>query len=185
MKKIIALALVLTMVFSMALTVSAEETIVGSDSLPQTPSAPVDIKITVNGSIVDQYAFDIEYGSLTFTFGATLEWNPDSYEYEPVGSDGVWSANNDADKITVINHSNQPIYTAAKVESTTTEYGKLTLKVSEGGMIEGCKVGDSKGDRKLTLTVSVEGDPIVSEASAAKIGSVVVTVSQNPITNQQ
>ena len=181
MKKIIALALVLTMVFSMALTVSAEETIIGSASLPQTPSAPIDIKITVNGSVVNQYAFDIEYGSMSFTYGSPMEWNPDTYEYEPSGTAGVWTAANNGDQIKVVNHSNAPIYCAAKVQSDNNSYGAFTLKVTDGAQIPGCDVGTTKGSVFHVMKVSIEGSPIVSTATEQKIGSVMVTVSQNPI----
>ena len=183
MKKILILALALVMAFSMTTAVSAAdgEPLVGQDSLPQTSGTPVEIKITVNGSVVNQYAFDIEYGSMSFTYGSPMEWNPDTYEYEPSGTAGVWTAANNGDQIMVVNHSNAPIYCAAKVQSDNNSYGAFTLKVTDGAQIPGCDVGTTKGSVFHVMKVSIEGSPIVSTATEQKIGSVVVTVSQNPI----
>lgn len=185
MKKIIALALALTMVFSMALSVSAKETF--GDGKDSYTSGDVNVVITIDGvHIVHKYAFDIVCGSMEFVYGESLEWNPDDYKYVPSGSAGDWNpADDEANKITVINHSDLPIYCEAEAEVTDTKNGNFTLAVSAGDEIAACDVKTEKGSLSHTMTVTLEGAPSISYAKQIKIGSVVVTVSKKaPATNE-
>lgn len=181
MKKIIALVLVLTMAFSMALTVSAAETpdFVG-ESLENVPTNSVDVVITIDGvHVVHKYAFDIEYGSMEFIYGESLEWDPTEYKYVSSGNAGDWSAATaHANEITVINHSDLPIYCSADAQVTDTTNGNFTLAVSNGAEIAACDINTVRGSLSHTMTVTLEGAPYISSAKQQKIGSVVVTISK-------
>lgn len=180
MKKLLALALALVMAFSMALSVSATSQGYGeAGDLPDTNMPSVDIKVTVNGNVVHKYAFDVEYGSLSFTYSTGMVWDTEAYEYKPQG-EGSWvPTETGADKIRVFNHSDMPIaYSGAVATNNDKSVGNLGLEITEGGKINGCKVGDALNSNFGTLTVSVTGKPIVSAADAVTIGQVTVTVTK-------
>ena len=185
MKKIIALVLALTMAFSMALSVSAKETF-GPNQDTYT-SEGVKVVITIDGvHVLHKYAFDIVYGSMEFVYGESLEWDPNEYKYVSKGNAGDWNpATGDANKITVINHSDLPIICEAKAKVTDTTNGNFTLTVSDGDAkkIEGRPVGGGSGDYDHTMTVTLEGAPIISYAKKQQIGSVVVTITKDPTNN--
>ena len=180
MKKIIALALALTMAFSMALTVSAKESYVGGSSFDGYTSNGVNVVITLSGvNVVHTYAFDIEYGSMEFIYGESLEWDPTEYKYVSSGNAGDWSAATaHANEITVINHSDLPIYCEAGAQVTDTTNGNFTLSVSNGAVIAACDINTVRGSLSHTMTVTLEGAPYISSAKQQKIGSVVVTISK-------
>ena len=181
MKKIIALVLALTMAFSMALTVSAAENKVTFGSNQDTyTSEGLAVVITIDGvHVLHKYAFDIEYGSMEFIYGESLEWDPTEYKYVSSGNAGDWSAATaHANEITVINHSDLPIYCEAGAQVTDTTNGNFTLSVSNGAEIAACDINTVRGSLSHTMTVTLEGAPYISSAKQQKIGSVVVTISK-------
>jgi hypothetical protein len=193
MKKIIALVLALTMVFSMALTVSAKESYV--EKTPYTftdyTSQGVKVVITMSGlNVVHTYAFDIEYGSMEFNYGKEMTWNPETYQYVASKNGEDWNANG-TNKITVVNHSDLPIICEAKGEVTESQKGSFELtfshndvKISDNGVtIAGCKVGDKVGSNFCDITVNLSGKPIISSGTRVEIGQVSVTIKKDPTNN--
>ena len=185
MKKIIALALALTMVFSMALTVSAA-TESYTEETPETfedyTSQGVNVVITMSGlNVVHTYAFDIEYGAMEFNYGKVMTWNPETYKYEASGDGGDWNANG-TNKIKVVNHSDMPIYCEATASVNAAAAGEFVLTVSAGKEIEGCEVGATTGNNH-EMTVTLSGEPHISSADKVVIGQVSVTISKEAPAN--
>jgi hypothetical protein len=191
MKKIIALVLALTMVFSMALTVSAKESYV--EKTPYTftdyTSQGVKVVITMSGlNVVHTYAFDIEYGSMEFNYGKEMTWNPETYQYVASENGEDWNANG-TNKITVVNHSDLPIICEAKGEVTESQNGSFELtfshndvKISDNGVtIAGCEVGATSGNI-CEITVTLSGEPHISSGTRVEIGQVSVTIKKVPTT---
>ena len=191
MKKIIALVLVLTMVFSMALTVSAaEENVTFGDGKDSYTSNGVAVVITMTGvNVVHKYAFDIEYGSMEFNYGKAMTWNPETYKYEASGDGSDWYAN-DTNVIKVVNHSDLPIICEAKGEITESKKGSFELTfshndvtISDNGVtIAGCEVGATSGNI-CEITVTLSGEPHISSGEKVVIGQVSVTIKKDPTNN--
>ena len=188
MKKIIALALALTMVFSMALSVSAKETF--GDGEDSYTSNGVAVVITMTGvNVVHKYAFDIEYGSMEFNYGKAMTWNPETYKYEASGDGSDWYAN-DTNVIKVVNHSDLPIICEAKGEITESKKGSFELTFSNNGVtisdngvtIAGCEVGATSGNI-CKITVTLSGEPHISSGEKVVIGQVSVTIKKDPTNN--
>lgn len=185
MKKIIALALALTMVFSMALSVSAKETY--TEETPDTftgyTSNGVNVVITMSGlNVVHTYAFDIEYGAMEFNYGKVMTWNPETYKYEASGDGGDWNANG-TNKIKVVNHSDMPIVCEATASVNAAAAGEFVLAVTEGKQIEGCTVTTEPNSLFHEMTVTLSGEPHISSADKVVIGQVSVTISKEAPAN--
>ena len=196
MKKIIALALVLTMVFSMTLSVYAEDTTTTPSDTSNLTTETVEpggsisgdinkefvVKVTVNGEAVPQYAFDIIFGDMSFEYGDTLEWDPDELEYVPAsGQDGTWNTvSENGNIVKIINRSDKEIWCHAEIKDLTDAFGEIRLTVTGGGKVEACSVNDTVVHEQI-MTVSVSGAPNVPSATAQKLGSVVVTISGSEI----
>ena len=185
MKKIIALVLALTMAFSMALTVSAtekKETFeVGKDSYTY---EGVNVVITMSGmNVVHTYAFDVEYGSMEFTYGKIMTWDPETYQYKASGNGSDWHAEEGANKIKVVNHSDLPIICEAAASVNKDAGGEFVLTVDAGAEIEGCEVGDTPGDNYHDMFVTLSGVPHISSGNQVAIGQVSVTIKKVPTNN--
>jgi hypothetical protein len=183
MKKIIALALVLTMVFSMALSVSAKETF--GDGKDSYTSNGVNIVITMTGvTVVHTYAFDIEYGTMEFTYGSEMTWDPSNYTYTASNLPATWKAVGESNVIKVVNHSDLPIYCSAEGEITDKVSGSFALSITDGAKIEACEVGDTIGSNFHKMTVNLSGTPYVAAATQMPVGKVVVVIEKEaPATN--
>ena len=79
----------------------------------------------------------------------------------------------------IINHSDLPVtYTVVATDIVNT-YGALTIPVTNGdGTIAKCNAGDVRGSHNATATYVVEGTPTVSEITAQKLGSILVTITK-------
>lgn len=176
MKKLLAIALALVMAFSATLAVSAASISLNDGS--QTMN-PMDIKVTINGNVINRYAFEVEYGTLTYTCNINLVWDTDTYTYKQ--STNGWAPSSEgADKITVYNHSDAPIHYSVTANTVGDEYGKFALTVSNGeGQIRGCTELDTLHSVYQVATVGVSGNPTVRTGTDLTIGSVTVSVSKS------
>ena len=78
----------------------------------------------------------------------------------------------------IINHSDLPVTYKVEATDLVDTYGALTIPVTNGnGTIAKCSVGDVRGSHNATATV-VEGTPTVSEITAQKLGSILVTITK-------
>ena len=183
MKKLLALALALVMVFSATLSISAAE---GNDLTLQNNS--VDVKVTINGSTIHKYSVELEYGSLTFSTTVSKEWDTKEYTYGNEKNSG-WTCAAGADQIKIINHSDLPVDYA--ITAAVTDEGKeigedLEISVANGsGQVRACTTQDTYGEVYAVATVSVSGAPDKASVKDAKIGTVTVSVSKaaNPTNN--
>lgn len=127
----------------------------------------------VLGEKVEKYLIDIEWGALAFTYtDAKTAWDGEAYEWVPVVGEGavdpVWTVDNeDGDKITVTNHSSQPVdvtITSDATEKTpkvTVENGEFTLAVAPAGPDGIYETATVKVEGALPST-HVAGDPIAT-----------------------
>jgi hypothetical protein len=188
MKKIIALVLALTMAFSMALSVSAANVSYNGGSTFDNgyTAEGVNIVITMSGlNVVHTYAFDIEYGSMEFTYGKVMTWNPETYKYEASSEGSDWHAADNANKIKVINHSDMPIYCSAEATVDEDADGEFTLTVTgKDKEIAGCDIDTVPSSLFAEMFVELSGVPHISSGDKIRIGQVVVTVSK-PAANAQ
>ena len=183
MKKLLALALALVMVFSATLSISAATD--DNDLTPQNSS--VDVKVTINGSTIHKYSVELEYGSLTFSTTVSKEWDTKEYTYGNEQNSG-WTCAAGADQIKIINHSDLPVDYAitAAVTDEGKEIGDLSISVANGsGQVRACTTQDTYGEVYAVATVSVSGAPDKASVKDAKIGTVTVSVSKaaNPTNN--
>ena len=134
-----------------------------------------DVNITINGEVVHVYLVDIEFTNPTFTYSTGSVWNPEKYQYEPSAT-ATW---NGTGEVKIVNHSDLPVTYKVEATDVVDTYGALTIPVTNGnGTIEKCNAGDVRGSHNATATYVVEGTPTVSEITAQKLGSILVTITK-------
>ena len=134
-----------------------------------------DVNIIINGEVVHVYLVDIEFTNPTFTYSTGSVWNPEKYQYEPSAT-ATW---NGTGEVKIVNHSDLPVTYKVEATDVVNTYGALTIHVTNGnGTIEKCNAGDEFGSHNATATYKVEGTPTVSEITAQKLGSILVTITK-------
>ena len=113
MKKIIALALAITMLVAMSAPAYAAKSI---DSHGDSASIPVGVIFQAKGVAFKTFSVDIEWEDMTFTYtkAADGEWDPATHSYTG-GSEGSWST--DTSTITITNHSDINVNATLEFES--------------------------------------------------------------------
>ena len=181
MKKLLALALVLTM----ALTVSVFA--VGANPAPGTEltalsganssaEATVDVKIAGSGDLQKVYSVVVTWESLDFTynFTSTDRWDPETHNYEVTSQDGGWA--DDTSIITVTNHSNTAIRAKAafKTGGVSLSSNDVTASINNPAVTVNSAVGTEYANAPYaTFEVSVDGVPSVT--TDFTIGTVTIT----------
>ncbi len=166
MKKIFALILTLTMVFSLAaLPAFADESKLDNT----TPAAYKDVKATYNAgdSAKTVYSVNITWGAMDFKYNDGA-WNPETHKY-----DANWSATGNT--VTVTNHSNADVdakltYTAAEgYEEITPTFNKDTLNLKSA---VGTDVNNAPTD-----SAELELSGVLNNAAKdATVGTITVTL---------
>lgn len=134
-----------------------------------------DVNITINGEVVHVYLVDIVFNAPTFTYSSGSVWDPEHYVYKP-SEEPAWAGEGE---VKIINHSDLPVTYKVESEVVVDTYGALTIPVTNGdGTIDQCRVGDARGSHNATATYVVAGTPTVSEISAQKLGSILVTITK-------
>jgi hypothetical protein len=106
MKKTISILLVLVLALCASIPAFAADTITTGGG-----SATKDVKATYQpGDTPTIYSVDITWGSMEFTYTDASKgtWDPETHQYKGA-TEATWSCENDANKITVTNHSNAGI----------------------------------------------------------------------------
>jgi len=178
MKKLLALALVLTM----ALTVSVfavGENLTGTkltalSGANSSAEATVDIKIGGIGDLKKVYSVVVTWESLdfTYTFTQNHDWNPDNHSYAV--QDGGWT--DDSSLITVTNHSNTAIKAKAafKTGGNSLSSNDVTASINHSEVTINSAVGTEFANAPCeTFEVSVTGVPSVT--TNFTIGTVTIT----------
>ena len=133
------------------------------------------VNVTISGAIVHTYLVDIEFANPTFTYSTGSVWNPEKYQYEP-STEATW---NGKGEVKIVNHSDLPVTYKVEATDVVDTYGTLTIPVKNGdGTIAKCNVGDARGSHNATATYTVSGTPTVSEITAQKLGSILVTITK-------
>ena len=173
MKKIIALAMVLTLCLCMAVPAFAAGTV---EADYKGESKNQDVNVTIGGGIVHVYLVDIEFTTTpTFTYSSGSVWNPEKYQYEPSPTGGSWTGQG---TVKITNHSDLPVNYTVASENMVNTYGPLKIDVTGGtGTIDKCNAGDVRGSHNATATYQVSGTPTVSEITAQKLGEIKVTIT--------
>ena len=173
MKKILVCVMVLALCLCATISSFAAEGKSEADYTGQTGNQ--DVNVTISGDVVHTYLVDIEFTNPTFTYSTGSVWNPEKYQYEPSAA-ATWAGEGE---VKIVNHSDLPV--TYKVESTEVvkTFGDLSIPVTNGnGTIEKCNAGDKIGSHNATATYVVEGTPTVSEITAQKLGSILVTITK-------
>ena len=146
-----------------------------SSSLPSPDTHDVTVNYVEGEKATPIYSVDITWGSMEFTYTAASEgtWNPATHQFDNIVP-GKWSHADDANKITVTNHSNAPI---------TAEFA-FTPHSSFSNLLSSFE-GDSQTaltDNKLTLHSAVD-----SVANAAPFAAAYLELSgdiNSPLTEK-
>lgn len=136
-----------------------------------------DVNVTISGDVVHTYLVDIEFTNPTFTYSTGSVWNPDTYQYEPsTEATATWKGQGE---VKIINHSDLPVTYKVESKEVVKTFGDLSIPVTNGnGTIEKCNAGDARGSHNATAIYVVEGTPTVSEITAQKLGSILVTITK-------
>lgn len=175
MKKTLSLILALTLALSMGITAFATDMTVNGD---KNHNVSANYVAGTDGGTT--YGVDITWGNMTFTYTDSSKgtWNADDHVYEN-GTEAKWTCAEDADKITVVNHSNAsivvtPAYTAeTDYASATVSFDKATLTLPSADSGEGAA-------QTGTITVTVSGtltkDDKTTAAGGTTIGQITLTL---------
>lgn len=175
MKKMISVLLVLALSLCMGITAFA------SDIEADGGKASADVKGTYvsGGTKSTVYSVDVTWGSMEFTYTSYFigNWNPDTHTYDD-STEEKWTCDENANKITVTNHSNTHVlatfsYTSEGIhDSINGDFDKdeiFLLSAVDKPLAEA-----STGSSLLTLSGMLNDE----EAVAVVIGSVTVTITE-------
>lgn len=142
MKKLFAILLAAVMVCT---SVFCVPTFAADSALNAAGNSNQDVKVSVNHTLEETYAVDIEWGSLEFTYSTNYNWNQGNHSYSTTG--GAWDQNSNT--ITVTNHSNRAVTV------------KTTYAPDENNRVDGVKIavtGDSVDADTFSLNAGVENN---------------------------
>ncbi len=172
MKKLFAILLAVTMLITVSAAASAAtiETGDGNDS--------VEVNATYVQGVgrTSVYKVDITWGSMAFTYSEASDgtWDPETHTYNGK-TEGGWSWEDNANKITVVNHSNEAIHATLTANMEETVAGKfvdeqgqpitvLDLATAEGTLVDNAPNADAWFE--ISGTISASG----------KVGTITVTL---------
>lgn len=164
MKKLIAVLMAIAMIAALSVTAfAAAETLSGTEG-----NVPADKEITVTGTYNDQYVQEyhvaLTWGSMAFTYNTQVAaWNESTHLWETSGEAG-WTCDENANKITLVNHSSQNVTATFEYETTVSIDGTFA---SEDAAWNGT-------ENKMVMPVQVNPDP---DADTAYEGVTTYTVT--------
>lgn len=153
-------------------------------------------EITVTGNYEEGtasqtvYKVDLTWNSMGFTYTDASEgtWNPNTHEYDG-STEAAWSWENDANQITVTNHSNTAIdaefaYDAnSGYEAITADFYDAT---KDGGVLDGSRLslasaepepGSQTGTAKSgNAYLQITGGELKNDSNPQAIGQITVTI---------
>lgn len=174
MKKLTALLLAIMLVAAMPTTVFAASitTAGGSNSADVTGSYEAG---SATGTV---YSVEVSWGSMAFTYtgASTGTWNPDTHAYSGTVS-AAWSCAENANKITVTNHSNKAV-AAALTYSQGAGYSGVTGAFNNNSLSLATAVGTKVASApSASALLTLTGELASSVTEAATIGSVTVSIT--------
>ena len=176
MKKIFALVLALVLTAALAVTCFAATV----TSVPNS-SNTASVKATyAPGSTSDTiYSVDVSFGDMAFTYNDAVQgtWNPETHGYTGAVA-ANWTCAENANKITVTNHSNAAVdvdVTYAKAAG----FEGITGTITNDSYTLVSAVDKATDDAELTevSTLTLSGALDAGTAANTTIGTVTVTIS--------
>ena len=144
-------------------------------SLPSSESHDVKVNYVEGEKATPIYSVDITWGSMEFTYTAASEgtWNPEAHRFDNVVS-GQWSHANDANKITVTNHSNTSITAEFSFNPNSSFSGLSSNFVNDSN--------NTLTDNELTLNSAVGSNTNAAPSASAYLelsGDITSTLPEN------
>lgn len=99
-------------------------------------STPKTYNITVTGTSQPTttpervYSIDVAWGSMDFTYNGQKSWNPSTHKYDGEGT-GNWHCDENANTVTVTNHSNADIYFILSTDPATNVSDDITINLKD------------------------------------------------------
>ena len=173
MKKLAVAVLTGTMVLGLGANVYAAE-------FPSSATHDVKASYTATTTADKKYSVDITWGNMEYTYTVENEgkWNPETHKYDNASEGGKWSCEENANKVTVTNHSNAGVKAdfAYKAEENFNGISgqfseeSATLDTAEGTEVESAP--------KKDVTLSLTGALNKNVENNTKIGTATVTLSE-------
>lgn len=161
----------LSILLAMSLSVTAWA--VTKEELGET-KIPVTATYQENNTMKDVYSVDITWGSMDFIYQVgSGSWNPSTHSYS--SSEG-WVYAEDANKITIVNHSNVSVKCSLEYQSLANtvsgdfSQADITLPSAEGT--------NSNNPPTDSATLTLDG-ALSKGTSEAKIGTITVTIAKS------
>lgn len=144
MRKILAFVLTVALLLAVSMSVVAAEE---SDN-----SRDVMATYRADESTGTVYSVEVFWGSMEFTYTSPAQgtWNPDTHTYDDAQTVGSWTCAADANKVTVVNHSNTQIK-AIMTYTSEENFGGIT----------------GSFDQKELVLASAEGTAVEAAPTAA------------------
>lgn len=178
MKKLLIVCMSVVLMLSLSVTVWAAASSsygvgLGSNEIPVTA------KYVAASEADAVYSVDISWGSMEFTYTAgKAVWNPATHTYDTSTSTAVWACENDANKITVINHSNAEVSCDLtynkEIDSVTGVFDRNLYYFPSAAAYENIANAEAlKFNAYLTLSGTLNS----TTTTATQVGTIIVTIS--------
>lgn len=176
-KKLLSCTLAVVLALSVSTTVFATELERQTNSVYGTYEPMADAATV--------YKVDVAWGSMEFTYNAVTfkkKWNPITHKYDSIPTtEGTWSCETDANKVTVTNHSNKALTATVAARITDTDGGISTKVTGETISLADTSIGaatDVAGTPSVgTASIDLNGELTDTTAKSKSIGTVTVTIS--------
>lgn len=139
----------------------------------------VNVKYVLGGEERTVYSVDVAWGNMSFTYTSAFKgnWNPTTHKYDGA-TDAKWTCEENANVITVTNHSNAGVslsfeYKSAKEYSAvkgTFDNPSITLETAEGTTRANAPTS------RTTLTLSGDMPTGITNNTTIVIGTITVTL---------
>lgn len=175
MKETISVLLVLALSLCMGITAFAEEIVTNGGK------ASTNVKATYvpdNDNTGTVYSVDVDWGSMEFTYTTSgAIWDPENHLY--TGGTAAWSCAQDANKITVTNHSNTAVQVSLAYTSGDNFKGAIgTFGENNNSFPLSTAAGKSLGEADTqSRFLTFSGDLSYGLGKPTTIGSVTVTIN--------
>lgn len=176
MKKMISVLLVLALSLCMGITAFA------ADIETDGGKASADVKGTYvsGGTKSTVYSVDVTWGSMEFTYTSSFigNWNPDTHTYDD-STDEKWTCDEDANKITVTNHSNTSILATPSYKGSEEGIGVVNAEFDEENIYLASAVGKTLANAPTgSFSLTLSGRLYDDVEALTVIGSVTVTITE-------